>query len=589
MEANATYREPIGPISCAWGYILTRDQRYLQTVRDSLSWLTEFPPLVKSPEGANFPFIQQAYALGAVYDLLYSDWSDSERQRIEKVLRETVFRTLAYKVTTLDKDINFWADDPYSNYYVVYHSTAGLVAIALAGVEPDAERLASLCWDRVKRSMDVFARGHGWREGLTYLDFCWGQSACYFLLAVERNSNLRPFDYPWFSDSVTWASWGALPDRATIACFGDNEPENYSVGSYLGRVGALTADVRYTQESDATGKVVDLAVDLPVFKAACLGRAPNGPSVMESGFYQGLWRRFDDIEWGVIRTGSNGAGRQDENDFYCAFKSGVAGYDHNHLDQGHMILGAFSEVLLSDPGRGGPDIIRRDPPINCLFEAGLGHNTLIVGDGCYMDLGLFPDNPRYFARPGTITSQEETAEYIQFTTDNSGLYPTEPLTQFQRTFIYIKPGVIPSAELGALVIADHVAFSRPVEHSILFHTPGQVELTGLGRARLINGGARLDYAGYSDVPSVDKVERQETGMPSRDSSCYYRSTESTVAENGWVHVLTPHRADAPPTPEPQLSVDPTNITAIWTSYSLSLLYDSNTGWVVAPATQPGTN
>jgi len=594
IEADPTFREATAPLTLAWAYLLTEDEKYLEAVRKSLSWLMDFPPIVKVPEGANIGWLEQANSLGGVYDLLYDHFTDDEREEIETVLRETVFHTLAYKVTEYDKDINFWAMEPQTNYYLVFHSTAGLVATVLFDVEPDAEALAEHCWNRIQDSMAIFDEENGWREGLTYLDFCWGQSACYFLLALEKNSDLKPFDEPWFLKSLDWAFYGALPDRKTIACFGDNEPENYSVGSYLYRVGALTGCGDLVIESAQTAEVQDLALDLSIFGAACFSRRSTRFS--ESyGMYKIAApqpsRYFPGIEWGIIRypeepvmTSIGDSYFVDENDFYLAFKSGHAGYDHNHLDQGSMILAAYGEILLSDPGRGGPDIIRRDPAINCLFEAGLGHNTLIIGDGCYEDLKLFPDNPDYFAEKGTITSVDETEQYIQYTTNNSGLYPTEPLIDYRRTFIYIKPGVVAGADLGALIIADRVGFYEEVEHSILFHTPGEVELIENGRARLINGDVCLEYFGFSPIDTVDKSERQRTGWDIRDSDCYFRSTDGPARDSDWVHVLIPSRLNEDGTTDviaPEISIFAFGNKVKWDDYELNLLVKPDIGWVAA--------
>jgi len=583
--SDPNFMEATAPLAWAWGYILTNDPTYLDLVRGLIPVLTQFPPIVKVPEGANIPFLQQALALGGVYDLLYYDLSETERAQIESVLRDTVFHTLAYKVTEYDHDINFWANDPDTNYYVTFHSTAGLVAIALGDVEPDAKELAEHCWLRIQDSMHAFSSENGWREGLTYHDICWGQFACYFLLALERSTDLEPHDEPLFTASIPWAMWGALPDNETVACFGDNEPENYSVGSWLYRVGVLTGDDDYIRHAQLSAITNDMALDLPVFHALCIGREHSGP-IMDRFFEnQSITRHMPGLEWAYIRTGADSSGWTDENDFYLAFKSGTAGQDHNHLDQGSMILAAYSEILLSDPGRGGPDIIRQDPALNCLFEAGLGHNTLIVGDGCYMDLELFPDNPDYFAEHGSITSIEETDEYVQYTTDNSGLYPTEPLVDFRRTFIYIKPGVIDGADLGALVIADRVEFSSDVEHSCLFHTPGEVELLENGRARLVNGSARLDYYGDCTVATVDKSERQETTWDIRDSTCYFRSTDGPARASDWIHVLIPMPAMADESPSPVFTRTMMGTVVEWDDYSFTLMLNPNTGWVVG--TPPG--
>jgi len=591
--SDPNFREATAPLAWAWGYVLTGDESYLQLVRGTLPALMKFPPIVKVPEGANIPFLYQAVALGGVYDLLYDDLSETERKDIEKVLRETVFHTLAYKVTEYDKDINFWAKDPDTNYYVTFHSTAGLVAVVLDGVEPDAEALAEHCRARIGESMDAFASENGWREGLTYLDFCWGQFACYFLLALERNTDLKPYDEQWFEAGIPWSEWGALPDRKTIACFGDNEPENYSVGSWLYRVGVLTGRKSFIEEARATAEAIKgsqapeemqhLAFDLPVFEASCIGRPPTEAAYLETLNTGSITRYIPGIEWGFLRSGPSGKGWENEDDFYCAFKSGIAGYDHNHLDQGSLIMAAYSEILLSDPGRGGPDIIRQDPKLNCLFEAGLGHNTLIAGDGCFPDLQLFPDNPKYFARPGEITSREVTDQYVQYTTNNSGLYPTESLTDFRRTFLYIRPGVIPGAQLGAMILADRVAFQQGSEkqHSFLFHTPGEVELAETGVAVLRNGGARLDYYGFCSVPTADKSLRQETTWSIRDSTCYYRSTKDPAKASDWVHVLIPARADGPATPGPEIVASGFGIKVKWEGYEVTLMLKPVVGWVYA--------
>ncbi len=607
MDSDPDYHEAVAPVALAWGYIITGDEEYLESVRNSLEWLLDFPRLVKYPEGDNIAFLQQAMALGGVYDLLYDEFNEDERTEIETVLRETVFHTLAYKVTEYDKEINFWANDPDTNYFLIFHSTAGLVSIILTDIEPDAAELAGHCWERVRESMDAFADENGWREGLTYLDFCWGQSALYFLLAVEGNSDLKPFDESWFDASVRWAWWGALPDRETIACFGDNEPENYSVGSYLFRAGILSVNEDYLWEADATSQVREMALDLPLFAAMCLGRpasvlTDDGDSITDqeiyAEFYPDLewyisnlsddpgWNKgitteyFPGIEWGFIRAGSADPGLNIEDDFYLAFKSGVSGYDHNHLDQGSMILAAYSEILLSDPGRGGPDIIRQDPYINCLFESGLGHNTLIFDDGCYMDLDLFPDNPDYFSDKGSITSYFENNAIIQYTTENSGLYPTEPLDTYRRTFLYIKPGVIDDYDLGALVIADRVLLTTEKNHSFLFHTPGEVELIETGVAKLINNGARLDYFGFCTIPTIDNAERQETSMESRDSTCYFRTIDTLSAGSDWIHVLVPKRVDDPDSPRPEFTMHPLGITVRWDDHVIDFIVRRNLGWVV---------
>lgn len=594
LEVAQTGGQPDPAAIVAWSlaFLLTDDAKYLDAVKMSLPQLTQFQKLVRYPEGANISFLQQAYILGAVYDLLYDKFSDEDRTMIETALRDTVFHTLAYKVTEYDTDINFWAMDEDTNYYVTFHSTAGMVAILLMDIVPEAKSLAEHSAERLYRSMDAFDAENGWREGLTYLDFCWGQSACYFLLALERNTSLEPYEHPWFEDSIKWAQWGSLPDGQQIACFGDNEPENYSVGSYMERVNALTDFSSYL--SSDTYKYVhklksppEMVSDIPFFKAAVYGRKGtvvglDSPSsdFLESQYIEGLeWGFIMPEPWWQIIEPSDGD-YPIEDLFYLALKSGVAGYDHNHLDQGSFILAAYSEVLISDPGRGGPDVIRRDPYVNCLYEAGLGHNTLIVGDGCYEDLELFPDNPKYFAEPGKITSYKDEEHFVQFTTNNSGLYPTEPLTDYRRSFIYLKPGEVDYAENGVLIIADNVAFSEPAEHSLLFHCPGTVDMVEAGRAVMMNNGARLDYTGASDIESIDRIERQESDIHERDSTCFFRTTFAPVESSQWIHVLVPARADEENISFAEISLGELSARIEINGTSVTLMNDDELGWII---------
>ena len=579
MESDKSYHEALGPVFFTWAYLIHGDGKYRVAVKNSLSWLTKFPPIVKAPESDNDPFLRQAFALAAVYDLLYNELEPDEKVKIEKALRETAFHTLAYKVTTYDKTINVWANNIYSGDYVRWFSTAGLVAIALSGVEPDANDLANLCYLRLKRSMDVIEKEHGWREGLDSLDYSWGQYALYFLQAVDRNSSMGqsndiPAFWAWYCDSAVWPMWGELPNNTAYADFGDSDPGSSPAGSYLRRIGAITGVSIYGGIAMGMTTSVSSAADVPIFVASTSGLIMDPPAQF------GTWKKFDGIEWGVIRDGLQGGEWMDPNDFYLAFKSGISGYDHNHIDQGSMILAAYGQTLLSDPGKGN-DVIRRDPKINNLFKGGIGHNTLIVGDGFYPDLGYEPDNPKYFSRPGKILSNDETDQYIQFTTDNSGLYPTEPLTTFHRTFLYIKPGVIQGDPLGCLVVCDRVIFRTPTPHSILFHTPGTVEQGDTGHAKLINGGARLDYVGYCSVPSVDKVEKQETGIPSSDSTCYYRSVQFGTEGSDWIHVLTPAHATDPDSPAPEFKSLVYGVDVVWKDYHVVLVVNPDKGWIVS--------
>jgi hypothetical protein len=184
---------------------------------------------------------------------------------------------------------------------------------------------------------------------------------------------------------------------------------------------------------------------------------------------------------------------------YFACKSWIGGYGHNHLDQGSVIVAAYGEWFLFDKGVGGDMSTRwADPKVNNYFEAPIGHNTLVVGDGIYEDLGVWPDNPKYFAKPGKILDYRESdnGRTITFAADASGLFATEPVELFRR---YVCVRIDPDGTSdNSIFIVDDIRLSEPRK------TSGE------------RGGLLLSYAS-SEPFSAPVVEFQDTGMADRNT------------------------------------------------------------------------
>jgi hypothetical protein len=440
--------DTIYPGYFALAYRASGEQRYLEAARDMVINVAKFPRWHSRPESSNFYKIELAYAVGIAYDLLYDQFSPSERKKIETELGDVLDGLLWHMQSRPFRA--FWVDAPNSNYYVAYHSAAGLLALCLGDTYPHWQEALAYSYDRLQPSIELFKKDGGWIEGLTYQDFAWGQHGLLFLNALRVNHGPNRLIEDWYTTSVRFALAGILPSGKEQSDFGDNISDPIASFGYLWRARAfykspfldnyLSANL---PEPDYPKIPLDaiLIEILLKFDTNLPFRPFSEPP---------LCQHFPGIEWVTLRqdwTNPEGV--------YLAMKAGYGGWDHNHIDQGSMILAFAGKLFIADSGRGNFSD-RRSADINSFYAGPKGHNVFIPAEelqhGYWDDFTMYSDNSKYRQADAKILDFSDTDSQTSFVMNLDGAYPSSGLKHWRRCVVWQKPG----AELpgGAVMIID---------------------------------------------------------------------------------------------------------------------------------------
>jgi len=437
-----------GYFALAWR--ISGEERYLDAARDMVLRQCRFPRWRSQPESANFYKIELGYPVGLAYDLLYDEFTDRERIGIERRLSEVLDGLLWHLQGNPSKP--FWYGAPHSNYYVAQHSAAGLLALCLGDAYPGWEEALAFAYDGLRPSIELLEKDGGWIEGLTYLDFCWGQHAFLFLNSLRVNRGPNRLEEDWYRTSVLFALAGILPSGTQQVDFGDNIADPIASFGYLWRARSLF-------DSDFLDDFLERNIPEPdwpripldaLLVQAMLEFDPSLPLGALPEPEPCLY--FPGIEWAMLRedwTNPDG--------FYLATKAGYGGWDHNHVDQGTFVLAFDGVTFVRDPGRGDFNE-RRDECINMIFGGPMGHSVFVPagpsGELHWEDFTMYSSNERYRQADAAIVDWESTDECASFRMVLDGAYPSEDVTRWRRHFVWREP----IAELpgGAVLILDEI-------------------------------------------------------------------------------------------------------------------------------------
>ncbi len=448
-----------GYFALAWR--ISAEDRYLDAARDMVFNHCSFPRWQRKPESANFYKIELAYALGLAYDLLYDQFTEKERAGIEENLSEVLDGLLWHLQGKPAPP--FWHDAPHSNYYVAQHSAAGLLALCLGDAYPRWNEALAYSYSGLQPSIDLLEKDGGWIEGLTYLDFCWGQHALLFLNSLRVNNGPNRLEEDWYETSVRFALAGILPSGIEQINFGDNIKDPIASWGYVFRAKAFF-------DSPFLGDHIDRYLPNPDYPLVPLDALliqailQFDPSLPLTSFDEPepcLY--FPGIEWAILRENWT-----DPKCFFFATKAGYGGWDHNHVDQGTFILAFDGETFITDPGRGNFNE-RKNPSVNNYIAGPLGHSVFIPGtdnNACFWDdFTMYSENAQYRQTDAKIENWLDNIVNTQFTLNLDGAYPSEDVGRWHRHICWIKPYLF--REDGALFILDetdtpgHIQFITP--------------------------------------------------------------------------------------------------------------------------------
>jgi len=363
----------------AFVYLMTGERKYLEGAKDFLRAIASWKSWSwwdASDRTGTLDMGALTAGTALTYDLLYSDLSSDERNRIREALVKKGLVPLYQGVSKGDKwPFNVPADN---SWFVAGAAPLGLGALAVLGEEREAEtwlEAATAAMERVRSTSSIGSDG-GYALGVTY-----GNRA--FVHTVQFGDALarvtkKELDQEWIRAYPYFLLYSMLPNGQEHLNFNDHRGAARLDIPIMARAAARYRDdpvsgyaqwylQKYGRLDRRRKKDVSVFVDYDSqIEPRSVDQLPR-------------YRYFSKIGWVIYRTG------WDPDDLFFAFKaqaSKSAAIAHLHYDAGHFVL-YKDGWLLTDPGYqlgaafdegefGG------NQALNVFTKGSYGHNTVIV-------------------------------------------------------------------------------------------------------------------------------------------------------------------------------------------------------------------
>ena len=152
---------------CALAYKLTNDPKYINYIRDNINVISNDFPDLHPIEGLDVG--NSANGIAPMYDWLYEDWTETEKETIEKIITEMIFDEYEYSYACAYYNAQTAFAANSGNQPLIINN--GLIGCAIALMDKYPERCAELleCAIRsVESAYLTFAPDGGFPEGLSY-------------------------------------------------------------------------------------------------------------------------------------------------------------------------------------------------------------------------------------------------------------------------------------------------------------------------------------------------------------------------------------------------------------------------------------
>ncbi len=452
----------------AYAWLLTGEKRFLHAAKSGLLNQAERPADGPMPRAI-------------LYDWLHSDLTAGQRQKIRETdlpgLRDA-YRTYVsaaghHPRGLMGTGMKRHCPNPISWMEVVPFGLAGL---AYLGEIPDAPAWIELARRTAIGFLEYFEEEVGkdgeYFEGSTYY-YAFMPSFVTFLEALRRTTGEDLFNYNgWLRKNLDWITFCSLSGKQMIP-FGDSSGRGGCLGVHQATFLYLMArrfqhggaqfaadqqaeaslewwkEDRDSSEKNQAEPKADFAIWADLWRDP--GLVPQKPSGKLTHHYQGCG-------WGVMRQGF------DDDDLVVAIQ-GWKTVGHCHGMQGHYVVAAKGEFIMTDPG-----YILHSP-----LHSARWHSLLVVDGQEQFDW----DAEHFQVSPaGCLRLVDSTSHHDHFVADLTMNY-RGLLQLYQRHFFYLRPHTI-------VVIDDaHSAEERRFESYVQCAGP----------PRRVRGGYRFDAAG----------------------------------------------------------------------------------------------
>jgi hypothetical protein len=365
------------------------------------------------------------------YDWLYPALEPKDHPYIEGEIRTILDEIYVAGTETPEA---WWRKTP-SNWAMSIYSSLGLGALSL----PQNEKSEIWLDTAINGLRNTYLMGGAdgvWPEGASYLRSGLQSSLPFHLALIQTDI---PVEWPQFigkSDEFLEACIG--PDLEQIANFGDAWSGKKYVRQYSSILSILGQVYSHPKSVQLGTRILEE-----------LGPDPD-TLVWEiiAQIYQ-IWYQTDQtdqtnrpVQLSNIYETSDWASARSGNDTgtYLAYKGGIAGQKHTHLDLGSYIFGAYGDCVVGDPSPPTyTDEYWADDLESIYWRSTKAHNVLSS------DLYLQRQQAPAYSE---IKDYLDNGNDFWLLTDNSMAYPEGMLTAYNREFIYIRPDI--------LIVADKI-------------------------------------------------------------------------------------------------------------------------------------
>jgi hypothetical protein len=455
--ADADVEEDENFLREAFVYLLTGDEARGQAARKYALEIAreDFWHLFQDADGTPIGFLRTAaktHRLSLTYDWLYELFSESERSEIRDAIANKGCQPLYNALYGMKhpESVIEWTFNPEgafadrvmdlsrwpeilgkNNFRAVINGGLAMGTIILEETDERAGSWKEILLESIPAFNALFKDDGSYDEAVTYVNYALKYQAN-AMEAVQRAWGIDFFDTANFTGMTDYVLAMYLPshtDRHGSVSFGDAGPSLQSFAAFWIARHARDGLSQYLGLNFAEHYWTSLLYFDPGIRPVS---PPDGPTLVEL-----------DLDWIIARTG------YEVDDLVAAMRSGGP-MNHEHADRNSLLLKAYGEILLSDPGRVTYDNTSRE----WVLRTSKGHNMILIdGQGIQYHQGEEGVNEsRSSAR---IVRSGERPGYVFWASD-----ATHGYRLVNSDVASVTRSVILFTEAPCLVVVDKVVMAK---------------------------------------------------------------------------------------------------------------------------------
>ena len=544
----------------AFVYRITGEKRWLDLAKAYALAIASWDPLgitshrtdATGNDEASMPILER---LSWVYDWLYHDFTDDEREAIKKAMRAR-----GNDVMDVIRRKDYIAK-PFGSHEGRVIGFLGQAGLAFYGEFPDAEE-----WLRyaVLATLTFYpfwgGRSGGWAQGLAY----WSAYAYWLIqwaFVLDRALGVNLFSRAWFHNTGYLGLY-THPHYATYGGFGDgaDRPPSLSEKLLIRHLARRFKDPHLAWHAQKI-KSVDLRPGRREWREFIM---EDFEALVQEFFYEPVEgkplkdlpqsRHFADVGWAAMHSEIGDA----QDDVWVLFKSSPYGsFSHSHADQNSFILSAYGEPLLISSGYYP---YYSSPHHRLCARASRAQNLVLVnGHGQAQESQKAPGIIEHFAISGDFVEvrgeagwgynvrPSETVETLEKKYLREGeIGPRVEVDSFKRRLIFARRPRVYVVIHDTLLTQEPATFQwllHSLEKMVMDEERGEVEISR-GEARLLVRLVSHSPLRFSQTDRfVAPPEEQDAQRPNQWHSSF--KTEEPSAKGIFLAILVPFKAGEP--------------------------------------------